>query len=300
MGDGNCWRGSRLTPLAEALHYRRSFRGLYAMSLTLPLSRPVRHVPARSAAVAPLLAVLAVLGVVFFTNLRDEGHATRIAAAEIQRHLHPGERVLGDIAVRQRHWYHVYRATYGVLAATDRRAIYVGVVPELYTTSDAPRMLDSETFRYDSTFAISRTGIAPARLPLSGRGVLVRSGGRALRVAVAHDGPELGNLVATASRRSLALVEARRREQAFRDSIAALPPLREYHRVERGEALEMIARRYGTTADVIRTLNQLLSDRIRVGQVLIVSETPRPTPPCPTIICGEDPERELIDGSTGG
>jgi hypothetical protein len=264
------------------------------MLVPFALSRPGRRVRARVAAVTPLLAVTAVLGVVFTINLRDRVHATQVASAEVQRRLQAGERVLGEVAVRQRRWQHVYLATYGVLAATDRRALYLGVVPELYATRDEPRILDVESFRYDTSFAITR-----AMVPLGVRGVHVTSGGRARRLAVTSDGPALAELVTAAHQRSLALVEARRREQAFRDSIAALPPLREYHRVERGEAIELIARRYGTSTDHIRTLNQLLSDRIRVGQVLIVHEAPRPIPPCPPSICGDGAERDLTERSAG-
>jgi hypothetical protein len=244
--------------------------------------------------VAPLLAVAAVLGVVFHMNARDRAQAMRAATAELQRHLQPGERVIGQAWVLQRQWQDLYRATYGVLAATDSRTIYVGVVPELSSAPDEPRTLDVQSFIYDTTFTISA-----ALVPLSTRGVLLSSGGRARRIGISSEEPALTALITAARRRSFSLAEARRRERAYHDSMAALPPLREYHRVERGEALESIARRYGTTMDLIRTLNQLLSDRIVVGQVLIVRETPRPIPPCPPSICGDDPERKTPEDSTG-
>jgi LysM repeat protein len=236
----------------------------------------------------------AVLGVVFFLNLRDGARATQLATVELQRRLEPGERIIGTVSVLQRRWSDVYRATYGVLAATDRRVLVVGVVPELYAAPEGPRIFDVQSFAYDTTFVI-----APAIVPLSVRGALVASGDRTQRFGVSSDGPALAALITAASGRAFALAETRRRERAFRDSIAALPPLREYHRVERGEALETIARRYETTADLIRTLNQLLSDRILVGQTLIVRESPRPIPPCPSSVCGGDPVRDSGEHSAG-
>jgi hypothetical protein len=228
-------------------------------------------------------------------NARDGAHATQLAAVELQRRLEPGERLMSQVSVLQRRWSDAYRATYGVLAATDRRILFVGVVPELYAAPDGPRIFDVQAFGYDTTFAI-----APAVVPLSVRGAIVASGVRARRFGVASAGPALAALIAAASGRALTLAEMHRRERAFHDSIAALPPLREYHRVERGEAIDLIARRYETTADRIRTLNQLLSDRIVVGQTLIVRESPRPIPPCPPSVCGEDPMRDPGEHSAGG
>jgi LysM repeat protein len=43
-----------------------------------------------------------------------------------------------------------------------------------------------------------------------------------------------------------------------------------FHAVQPGEALELIAVRYSTSIDVLRELNRLPSDRIRVGQALLV------------------------------
>ena len=53
------------------------------------------------------------------------------------------------------------------------------------------------------------------------------------------------------------------------------------HRVERGEYLYSIARRYGMTPEEIRALNPGLGDNIRVGQQVRVSGTPAPRAAAP-------------------
>ena len=62
-----------------------------------------------------------------------------------------------------------------------------------------------------------------------------------------------------------------RRQRAIFDSIAALPPPPpELHRVSPGESLYGIARQYNVTPEVLRAMNGLTSDRIRIGQTLVV------------------------------
>jgi LysM repeat protein len=76
---------------------------------------------------------------------------------------------------------------------------------------------------------------------------------------------------------SQASVDARRavtrRDEAFAESNrSAPPPVAQYdaYIVRRGETLTGLARRFQTSPDVLRQLNQLKSDEIRSGQRLRV------------------------------
>ncbi|NUP55604.1 MAG: LysM peptidoglycan-binding domain-containing protein, partial [Gemmatimonadaceae bacterium] len=55
-----------------------------------------------------------------------------------------------------------------------------------------------------------------------------------------------------------------------------------YHTVRRGEALASIAQIFATTPEQVRALNNLVGDRVRIGQTLLVkpfTKEPVPTPP---------------------
>ncbi|WP_018466237.1 septal ring lytic transglycosylase RlpA family protein [Calidithermus timidus] len=51
--------------------------------------------------------------------------------------------------------------------------------------------------------------------------------------------------------------------------------LAQEYRVQKGDTLYSIARRHGTTVEALKALNGLRSDVIKVGQVLLVSRSPR-------------------------
>ena len=229
-----------------------------------------------------LLVVTVVLGGLFYVNATDAGRAHQLATQELRARLGSGESEQRTAFVTQRHWWDYFRATHGVLASTDRRVLFVGVTPALSASSDEPPVFDVKSFPYDTMMAIE--GVDVRLSP--GRGVRLVAGGRAESFGVAWG--EERRLVAVerdARRHDLALRERLRREQRFRDSLAALPPVREYYRVQRGDALDVIARRYGTTTDELRTLNNLEGDRIKTGQELLVKVTPHPVTPCPPEIC---------------
>ena len=196
--------------------------------------------------------------------------------------LDSGEVVQRTAFVTQRHWWDYLRATHGVLASTSRRVLFVGVTPSLSTSPDDPPVFDVKSFPYDTTMAIQSVDVRFS----PGRGVRLVAGGRAESFGVARgEERRLLGVARDASQRDLALRERLRREQRYRDSLAALPPIREYYRVRRGDALDVIARHYSTTTEALRALNNLESDRIKAGQELLVKVTPHPITPCPPEVC---------------
>jgi hypothetical protein len=242
-------------------------------------ARPAR-VPVKW--LAPPTAVVLVVLLAFYTNARDRATAEGIAAREVPNHLESGERVLQRVPASQRHWYDFYRGTYGVLAATTQHVIFVGVVPELYPSESSPRVFDVALVPYDSAFAIQAGGVALDRhVTVTGA-----TGSRRFAVRATRRDTALFALVSTAQRRDSLILLAQLREKQFYDSVAALPPVREYYRVRRGDAIDLIARRYSTTSARLRELNHLPGDRIVAGDDLLISETRPPTPPCPATICG--------------
>ena len=55
-----------------------------------------------------------------------------------------------------------------------------------------------------------------------------------------------------------------------------------YHTIRRGEAIASVAKMFNTSPEVIRSLNGIVGDRIRIGQTLLVkpiTKEPVPTPP---------------------
>lgn len=198
----------------------------------------------------------------------DPEGAARIANAEIEAVLVPGERVEARVVVSQRLWWDYFRHTWGVLAATDRRLVYVGVPPEPFLhRDDGPPELVTQSFPFARGLAVSRI----SRLRRGGPGVrLVGATGTAQFAFALRDSLRLDDVLGVAERVRASLRAAADAERRATEAAEAAARRPTYHLVQRGEALEFIARRYGVPVESLTVWNQLPTSRITVGRRLLV------------------------------
>ncbi len=185
-----------------------------------------------------------------------------------------GETAAWSVPAFQRRWWDYFRPTPGVLVATERRLLFVGLVPGPVTreATNEPPALERASFVIDSAALVVRgsrvRGVRVIEITLpNGPSAKFSIHPRAWQRA-----ESLMVLVAGIQRDRDAENEAARiaREDSEAAARRAL-----YHHVERGESLTSIAARYGLTADSLQALNPVTSTRLRIGDSLLVRpETP--------------------------
>lgn len=189
--------------------------------------------------------------------------------------LQPGERVRHLVSVFRRSPIDYYRATRGVLVLTDRRMVYLGLVPRDFVASpDAPPAFEQREFGIDTLVSVSpgRTFFFIAR---------------ALEIDAPRGDVELGvpaeswasadALRRTLEREHKGIYAEGVRRAALRQSVAEATRLGQldrkrtrHHMVSRNETLFSIARKYDTTPEELQRLNGLPTPRIKSGQRLVV------------------------------
>ena len=191
------------------------------------------------------------------------------ALREIGAQVLPGEHIVAQVFASQRRWTDMWRESFGVVAATNRRLLYVGAPPTplLRPRDDGPLELLVESYPYDAAFTLAPRTIWRGR----GRGLVLRTPAAQVDFIV-DDGSWIdAQRVAVESARARGAV-SREIEQLDATLRAPAPVAAEYvfHIVKRGETLTGLARRFQTSPDVLRQLNQLTQDDIKVGQRLRV------------------------------
>lgn len=217
-----------------------------------------------------VLAVAAVTAAAAIVPPIGARRAARDAARrELAGLLAAGEPIVATAFVSQRRWLDMWREAFGVVAVTDRRLLYVGAPPTplLRPREDGPPDLVVETYAHDAAFTLEAGPVGRR----ARRGLRLRTPTRAADFLV--DDASWPSALAVAE----AAAQARRRVADELARLAAAdvapPPAPDVyvpHTVRRGETLTGLARRYGTTPEVLRQLNQLSDDRIQVGQRLRV------------------------------
>jgi hypothetical protein len=229
-----------------------------------------RFLPWLLAWVMAVALVGGVVALVLFGSPGSARAARRVADREVQMTLDPGERVEAVGHVAQRHALDYFRETHGTIAATDRRLIFIGVLPRdfLEPERDLPAF-DVQTFSYDTSLSMRGARVFFGRT----FGVVVHDsvGNRQFGVTRA-EWPRVQQVMHHVNARVLAVRQSVERERQAIAEAAARPPIREYHTVKRGESLILIARLYTTTPESLLVLNALRDSTIRAGQTLLVRE----------------------------
>ena len=217
---------------------------------------------------AGLVVVLAIIGTLLFIHRGDAEGSARIANSEVELMLQRGESIDWRTPVMARHWWHYFRVTHGVLAATNRRLVYVGVPPEdILPREPEPQLLEESSFPYDRPIDIWRGRVFLGSLS----GIIIRAPGQMRTFGVASS--ELVRLdsvlaLMRSGQKAIRDTDEGERQKALATAEAARKPV--YHVVVRGDALELIAQRYNVTVEQLQAWNDLLTPRIRVGQNLLV------------------------------
>jgi hypothetical protein len=217
-----------------------------------------------------LLVIGGVCGIAFllFIHRGDAEGSARIANREIELLLDRGERVEQRLPVMQRYWWDYFRVTHGVLAVTDRRILFVGVPPDdLVPHEGEPLELLEFSIPYDHAqehqFTRAFLGTRPA--------IAIRDAeGTHLFAYASIDRERAQGVMTIVDRKEEELRSAALAERRATDAAAAASRRAIYHLVQRGEALEVIAKRYGVPMDSIIKWNNLSGSRITAGRRLLV------------------------------
>lgn len=256
--------GSAGTPAVGAVPTRRHRGALLGVAAALT----------RTSALLAVAALVTAASVVPPIGARRTARSA--AESELKALLAPNEEIVTSTFASQRRWTDVWRESFGIVAATSRRVLYVGAPPTplLRPREDGPMELLVESYPYEASFVLEPRDVffgqlrgLALRTPLAQVDFLISSGEWSAALGVAQ-----------------AAVAAQRKLMADEEYLEALtrspaPAAEVYipYIVRRGETLTGLAVRFHTTADVIRQLNQLTDDNIKVGQRLRVPRPPDAT-----------------------
>lgn len=244
------------------------------------LSAPRRHRSRWRRALAALTkgsALLAVSGLVAAASVVPPVGARRTARVaaeqELRTLLSPDERIVAATFASQRRWTDVWRESFGIVAATTTRILYVGAppTPMLRPREDGPMELLVESYPYEASFQLEPRDVffgqlrgLALRTPLAQVDFVISGGEWNAALAVAK-------AAVTSQRQLTADIE---NQDRFNRAPAPEGEVYVQHIVRRGETLTGLARQLRTTPDVIRQLNQLRDDNIKAGQRLRVPQAP--------------------------
>jgi LysM domain len=212
-----------------------------------------------------LLLVMAV--VAYLVTLRPDVPAARtLARSQLLVMLEPAETVNAAAWARRREWWDGFRETYGILALTDRRLLFVGIPPrELITPERGPQQFVVLQLARDATLRAARDRVDFG----TASGVRVVND-RVSYAFASTDRAGVDSILADVTRgvrSDASSEELARREREYSQEVAQRAV---WHVVAAGDALASVASRYGTTEAQIAALNGLTGTTIKIGQRLLV------------------------------
>jgi hypothetical protein len=217
-----------------------------------------------------LLLGLLFFGYFFFMRHVDAPKAWSAADREIRSGmLHYGERVERKAKVYERRPTDYFRGANGVLYATSERIVFIGIAPtDQLENGDAPPVLITEEYPNDTLLSMQHRRL----FLLTAEGVVVQHPGlpRGLYGSNSGEGKSLDGLIDYVNAQHREQRAAAARERTLRESVTAMIKEPLYYTVKRGDALSLIATKFGATPDQIKAWNQLTSDRVRIGERLLV------------------------------
>ncbi|HEU4564334.1 MAG TPA: LysM peptidoglycan-binding domain-containing protein [Gemmatimonadaceae bacterium] len=255
-------------PVAEQYRSTQEYQQQFARRPTLTARAVAGGVVRALAWLAIAIPSLVALGVALYAPRMGPRTSQRLAQRELRLMLDRGETVERSAPVARHHWWRYFHPTYGVLAYTDRRLLWVGAVPRalIEWNADEPVAFETRSWAHDSVSIASATVMWG-----SARGIaLVSRDGREPFAVAGGAWPAVREVRATLERRQAVLradAERERQRQEYQAWLARQPV---YHIVRPGDAVISIAALYGLTPDSLRALNALPGDRIRIGQRLLV------------------------------
>jgi hypothetical protein len=234
------------------------------------LYRTFRFLKKAFLGLAVVIVALLLFGYFFFMRHVDAPKAWVAADRELQGGmLHYGEKLQRKARVFVRRPSDYYRGANGILYATNDRVIFIGVAPgEKLENADAPPTILTQEFPNDTLLRLSSRRL----YFLTAHGVDITYPGlpRGQFAAISGEAVALDSLTNYVNAIHDAQREAAAKEHRLRQAVAALVREPLYYMVKRGDALSLIATKFGATADQIRQWNQLEGDRVKIGQRLLV------------------------------
>ena len=223
-----------------------------------------------------------IIGYAVFMRQVDARGSWEAAARELKGGmLHYGEHVERYTKTFQRRPSDYYRASNGLLVATNDRVLFIGIAPtDKLASEDAPATILQYEYPNDTMLTVSQRRL----YFMTAHGVRISHGPGTAQEFAASRGDEasLDSLLNHVTRRLDAQRTEAIRETRIRAAVAKLMDEPIYYVVRRGDAISSIASRFDTTPDILKKLNNLPNDKVRIGAQLIVkAKGPRPKLPPP-------------------